>query len=271
MSEMKKIPNRSEIPVEDTWRLEDLYETDELWEQELETLQADTAALSAFAGGLSESAQSLYGYLELMEKTNEKIERLANYCMRKADQDTREPKYQAMSGKLISVAVGLSAACSFETPEILAISDEMLDAFYADEPMLERYRRYLTDIRRRREHVLSAAEEKLLAAAGEMANAPSDIFGNFGDADMTFPDAVDADGNKHPLTHGTFSICQESTDRVLRKSAYENLYHTIAGFKNTAAALLNAQGKQLKFYADARKYPSTLDAALDETNVPTSV
>ena len=271
MSEINKIRSRSEIPVEDTWRLEDLYETDELWEKELETLQEDTGILSSFAGHLAEDAAHLCSYLERMEATNEKVEMLANYCMRKADQDTREPKYQAMSGKLINVAVGLSAACSFETPEILEISDETMEKFYAELPKLERYRRYLTDIRRRKDHVLSAAEEKLLAAAGEMANAPSDIFGNFGDADLTFPDAVDAQGKKHPLTHGTFSICQESDDRVLRKSAYENLYHTIAGFKNTAASLLNAQGKQLKFFADARKYPSTLDAALDETNVPTSV
>ena len=126
-------------------------------------------------------------------------------------------------------------------------------------------------MRRRKEHILSPAEEKLLAAAGEMGNAPDNIYGAFADADITFPDAVDSDGKHHPLTQGTYIACVESPDRQLRKSAYENLYHTFGNFKNTAAALLNAQGKQLKFYADARKYPSTLDAALDRTNVPTSV
>ena len=104
-----------------------------------------------------------------------------------------------------------------------------------------------------------------------MAQSPDKIYGAFANADITFPDAIDSEGKAHPLTKGTFIACEDSPDRVLRKSAYENLYHTFGNYKNTAAAVLNAQGKQLKFFADARKYPSTLDAALDRTNVPTSV
>ena len=269
--EENKIRQRSEIPAEDKWAIEDLYATDELWEQELATISEDQQVLAGFAGKLADSADTLYAYLERMEQVNAKAELLGNYCMRKSDEDTRNSTYQAMSGKFMSVVVALGAACSFETPEIMAISDEMLDAFYAAQPKLERYRRYLTNMRRRKEHILSPAEERLLAAAGEMAQAPDTIYGAFADADLTFPDAVDAEGKKHPLTQGTFVACQESPDRVLRKSAYENLYHTFGSFKNTAASVLNAQGKQLKFFADARKYPSTLDAALDQTNVPTSV
>ena len=267
----KQIRQRHEIPVEDTWALEDLYVSDDAWEAELATLSEDQEYLVSFAGKLGESAQSLYDFLTRTEQVNAKVELLANYCMRKSDQDTRNGFYQAMSGKFMSVIVALGAACAFDTPEIMAISDDTLERFYAEKPELERYRRYLTDARRRKEHILSPAEEKLLAAAGEMSGAPSDIYGSFANADMTFPDAVDAEGNKHPLTQGTFISCEESADRVLRKSAYENLYHSYGNFKNTAAGLLNAQGKQLKFYADARKYPSTLDAALDRTNVPTSV
>ena len=269
--EENKIRQRSEIPAEDKWAIEDLYATDELWEQELATISEDQQVLAGFAGKLADSADTLYAYLERMEQVNAKAELLGNYCMRKSDEDTRNSTYQAMSGKFMSVVVALGAACSFETPEIMAISDEMLDAFYAAQPKLERYRRYLTNMRRRKEHILSPAEERLLAAAGEMAQAPDTIYGAFADADLTFPDAVDAEGKKHPLTQGTFVACQESPDRVLRKSAYENLYHTFGSFKNTAASVLNAQGKQLKFFANARKYPSTLDAALDQTNVPTSV
>ena len=266
-----KIRKRSEIPVEDTWALEDLYATDEAWEQELATLAEDEKELTAFAGKLGECAQTLFAYMEKTEAVNAKAELLGNYCMRKADQDTREATYQAMVGKFMSVVVALSAATSFETPEIMAISDETLEGFYASYPALERYRRYLTDLRRRKEHVLSPAEEKLLAAAGEMAQAPDNIYGMFADADITFPDAIDADGNPHQLTQGTFVPCQESSDRVLRKSAYENLYHSFANFKNTAAATLNAQNKQLKFFAEARKYPNAFEASLDRTNVPTSV
>ena len=269
--EDNKIRQRHEIPVEDKWALEDLYASDALWEQELETLASDQEFMTGFAGSLCDSADKLYEYLERMEQVNAKAELLANYCMRKSDEDTRNGTYQAMVGKFMAVIVGLSAATSFETPELMAVTDEQLDAFYAEEPRLERYRRYLTDLRRQKEHVLSPAEEKLLAAAGEMAQGPDSIYGSFADADITFPDAVDSEGKKHPLTQGTFISCEESPDRVLRKSAYENLYHSFGSFKNTAAAILNAQGKQLKFFADARKYPSTLDAALDRTNVPTSV
>ena len=271
MENTNEIRQRDQIPVEDKWAIEDLYPTDEAWEQELATIADDQAKLSSYAGHLGDSAESLYGYLTAMEQVNVKGERLANYCMRKSDEDTRVAKYQAMVGSFMNVFVGLSAATSFETPEILSISDEQLDAFFAQEPKLERYRRYLNNTRRRKEHILSPAEEKLLAAAGEMANAPDSIYGMFADADMKFPDAVDSEGKTHPLSQGTFVLCEESPDRVLRKSAYENLYHSFGDFKNTAAAILNAQGKQLKFYADARKYPSTLDAALDATDVPTSV
>ena len=269
--EENKIRQRHEIPVEDTWALEDLYATDAAWEETLATLAEDQKEMTAFAGKLGTNGQVLYTYLERMEQVSAKMGLLANYCMRKSDQDTRNGTYQAMVGKYMSVAVGLRAAISFETPEIMAITDEQLEGFYVSEPRLERYRRYLNDQRRRREHILSPEEEKLLAAAGEMAQSPDNIYGAFADADITFPDAVDSTGKHHPLTQGTFIACEESPDRVLRKSAYENLYHGFGSYKNTAAAVLNAQGKQLKFFSDARKYPSTLDAALDRTNVPTAV
>ena len=268
---MEKIRKRSEIPVEDTWAVEDLYATDAAWEEELATLQEDQKLLASYEGKLGESAQMLYGYLENMERVNAKAELLANYCMRKADVDTRDAVYQAMVGKFMSVIVALSAAISFETPEIVAISDETLDGFYADCPQLERYRRYLTDARRLKAHILSIQEERLLASAGEMAQTPDNVYGMFADADLTFPDALDSDGVAHPVSQGTFVACEESTDRVLRKNAYESMYHSFAKFKNTAAGLLNAQNKQLKFFAEARRYDNAFEASLARTNVPTSV
>ncbi len=271
MEEIKKIPLRDEIPEADKWAIEDLYASDEAWAEALATIEADKNYLVTFAGRLAESAETLYTYLRYDEEMGEKVSRIANYCMRKSDEDTRNTKYQAMVGQFFSVITAMSAACSFETPEIMAISDETMEQFYADYPALERYRRSLTNSRRRRAHTLSAAEEKLLAAAGEMAGAPDTIYGAFADADITFPDAIDSKGNAHPLTQGTFVALEEGNDRVLRKSAYENLYHAFGAYKNTVAAALNAENKQRKFYADARKYPSAFEAALDRTNVPTSV
>ena len=270
MEEMK-IRKRSEIPVEDTWAIEDLYSTDEAWEEDLKALEADREMLASYEGKLGQSGQMLFEYLSKMENADVRAGRLGNYAMRMSDVDTRDATYQAMTGRFMSVAVGIGAACSFETPEIMTISDEKLEGFYQECPALNKYRRYLTDLRRMKDHVLSPAEEKLLAAAGEMAQTPQNTYSMLTNADMKFPDAMDSQGNPHPISQGTFVLCQESSDRVLRKNAYESLYHGFQNFQNTAAALLNAQNKKLKFYADARKYDSAFEASLDGTNVPTSV
>ncbi len=268
---MEPIRNRSDIPVEDTWALEDLYVNDEAWETALASLEEDKNILASFAGTLGQSGHTLYAYLEKMEATDVKANYLGNYCMRKSDSDTRDASSQAMVGRYTNAAVSIGAACAFETPEIMAISDDTLAHFYQDCPQLERYRRYLTDLRRMKDHVLTPAEEKLLAAAGEMAHAPQNTYFMFTNADLKFPDALDSQGKAHPVTQGTFAPCQESSDRVLRKNAFESLYSGFDSFKNTAASLLNAQNKQLKFYAEARKYPSAFERSLDGTNVPTAV
>lgn len=267
---MERIKKREELATQDTWAIEDLYPSDEAWEQDFATLKDTEQTLRGFSGRLAD-AENLFSYLQTMENADETIDRLAHYCMRKADEDTRNANYQAMSGKFMSAMVQLGAACSFETPEIMAISDDQLDIFYKENPALERYRRYLTDLRRMKEHTLSPEEEKLLAAAGEMSQAPDNIYSLFADADMTFPDAIDSQGRAHPLSQGTFISCEESSDRALRKSAYENLYDSFGKFKNTAAGLLDAQNKQLKFFATARRYPSAFESALHRTDVPTSV
>ena len=271
MEDFNVIRKRADIPVEDTWALEDIYPTDEAWEQELATLEADEAELVSYAGRLGESGKTLFSYLSKMEQTNKKAASLANYAMRRSDEDTRNGVYQAMTGRFMSVAVALDSACSFESPEIMAIPEETLNGFYQDCPDLEHYRRYLTDLRRRKDHVLSAAEEKLMAAAGEMAQTPINTFSSFINADLKFPDAVDGEGKHRPLSQASFITYQEGADRVLRKSAYENLYGTLKNFRNTAASLLNAQAKQLQFFADARGYNSALEASLDLNNVPVSV
>ena len=271
MEEKTKIRSRNEIPVEDTWAIEDLYVNDEAWEKELASLEEDKALLSSFAGRLAESGETLCQYLENMERVHAKGELLGNYCFRKADVDTRDATYQAMAGKFMSVVVGLGAAISFETPEIVAIPEETLEAFYAACPGLERFRRYLNDVRRLKDHILSPAEEKILAAANELAQSPDNIYGMFADADIKFPDAADSEGNMHPVSQGSFVACEESADRVLRKNAYESLYHSFGAYKNTAAGILNAQNKQLKFFAEARKYANAFEASLAKTNVPTEV
>lgn len=271
MVEVTRIPKRCEIPVEDTWALEDLFSSDEAWELELEALKKEVAVLATYSGRLAENGQVLYDYLTHLEQVNARATLLMNYCARRHDEDTRNTFYQAMIGRYTATAVEMNTACSFEIPEIMAIPDEKLEAFYVQCPQLERYRRYLNDTKRMEAHTLSPAEEKLLASAGELAQAPDTIYGAMMDADMVFPDAVDAEGNAHPVSHGTFVPLERSADRVLRQSAYESLYGTLGKFRSTTASILNAQNKQLDFFAKARKYPDALSAALDDNNVPTAV
>ncbi len=271
MELFEKTLTREEIPLEDKWATEDLYPSDEAWYQELESFSKLGADLAVYAGKLADNGKTLCAFLDGMEQVEVKGSLLANYAMRKSDEDTRNSTYQAMVGKLMSVIVELDAATSFSTPEIMVISDETMDGFYASVPALERYRRYLWNLRRRKAHTLSAAEEKLLASVGEVTGAPSNTYAAFANADLTFPAAVDADGKEHPLSQATFVTLESGKDRQLRKDAYEKLYNGFGTFKNTAASLLNTQNKQLKFYADARKYGDAREASLDATNVPVAV
>ena len=267
----KTYENRNDIPLEHRWATEDLYPSDEAWELELKHMIEEGREMAGYAGTLGRDAKTLLAYMNLLEDVQVRSAQLANYAQRKGDEDTRVAAYQAMVSKFSAAFVELNASTSFEIPEMLAISDETMEQFYAQEPGLERFRRFLDDHRRLKAHTLSPAEEKLLAAAGNITRTPSDIFGMLANADMTYPDAVDAQGKAHHLTGGTFVPLQMSPDRELRRDAYEKLYTRLGEFKNTSAAMLYGQVKQLKFCADARHYGSSLEASLSRTNVPTSV
>ena len=267
----KKIPVRSEADPKYTWALEDVYANNDLWKADLEKARALPEQLAAYKGHLGDSAQKLLEFLQLGDDISVLFDSLYGYAQRRSDEDTANSLYQGMTSQAMSAMVAVDAASSFETPELLAIPDDKLEQFYKDEPALETYRLCLTRIRNKRAHILSDAEEKLLAAAGEMSQAPDSVYSVFADADLKFPAATDKDGKSHPVTHGTYIPLMHSADRVLRKSAFESLYSVYGQFRNTAAALLSAQVKQLKFYADARKYDSTLQASLDGNYVPTEV
>ena len=181
------------------------------------------------------------------------------------------PTYQRMNGQVTNLLIQAGEATAFSTPEILAIPDDVLDQFYQEEPRLEHYRLALTRVRRQKDHTLSPSEEALLASAQKLGQSPSDIFNFLSDADLLFPDAVDKDGKAHPVTQGTFVPLEQSADRVLRKSAFEGFYGVFGQFQNTLASTLDAQMKQLQFFAGARRYPSALHAALDHNEIPVEI
>lgn len=266
-----KILDRSQQDPANCWALEDLYATPADWERDLAELKALTGKLAGFSGVFTTSADQLLALLQLDDTLSVLLDKLANYAQRRSDEDTRIGANQELVSRITAAWVELSAAAAFITPELLELPDETLENDYRQCPALEVYRWHIYNIRRQKAHTLSKAEERLLAAAGEMANAPDTIYSMLADADLTFPDVRDAAGAAHPLTQGTYVSYLESTDRTLRKNAFTAMYQVYGGVQNTCAAVLAAQVKQLQFFAASRRYASPLEAALDGTHVPVSV
>lgn len=262
---------RSQMDPAYTWQITDLYPTDDAWRADYERLRGLLAQMAGYKGHLNDSAATLLAFLQLQDQVLADGDQLLSYAYRKTDEDTRQPVYQEMSAQADNFEVEWEQARAFQTPELLAIDEARLASFYKEEPQLEHYRLMLDRIRSKKDHTLSAEGEALLAAAGSMGQAPGNIFALMNNADLTFEDAVDSEGNRHALTHGSYIALMESGDRALRASAFRNLYAGYGKLKNTCAAVLSAQMKQLQFFAEARHYPSALHAALDDNEVPVEI
>lgn len=266
-----KIPQRSEISNEFKWRPEDIFPTDKAFEEALAEAGKYPEQLAAFSGKISQSAAELLAYLRLDDEITEKVRDLLNYANRKSDEDTRVSLYSGYCERTEALLTAISSAASFAVPEILTISDEKMQQFMTEEAGLKLYELSLNRILKRREHILTPAEEKIIAMTGEMSNTPSTVFSMLDNADIKFPDAIDSNGNAHQITHGSYIPLMQDEDRALRKSAFENLYKTYKSYENTYTAILSGHLKTLAFNANVRRYENTLDAALDVTEVPQSV
>lgn len=271
MGEIEKLPARSEIAEADKWALEDLFLTDADWEAAVKQLEEQLAQLKGYAGKVSASADALYAYLTLADETENLFEKVLVYSNEKMHEDMGNSTYQGYAAQAQAAATRLSAAEAFFEPELLAMEESRLQGFLKEDPKLEKYRLLIDRIWRRKEHTLSAAGEEILAKTYEMATAQDDIFSMFNDADAKFGTIRDENGKEVELTHGRFGGFMESSDRRVRKEAFEALYQTYDQFKNTLAATYSANVKKAKFYADVRKYPSALAAALAPGNIPTEV
>ncbi len=267
----ERIPQRCDIPEKDKWAIEDIYPTDAAWEQDLVKARGYAEKIASYKGLLSTDSAKLLEYLRLDDDMTVVLEALVNYAQRRNDEDTRDAKYQDMVSRMEMLFVDISGASAFVTPELLSIGDETMERFFREQPEMELYRLCIDRVRRRRAHILSEAEERIMALTGEMTGSPDNIFSMFNDADLKFPDATDKDGNKHQVTHGSYIPLMHSNDRELRKSAFESLYGVYENFRNTSAAVLSSQVKCLTFHARARNYENTLQAALDGNEVPVEV
>lgn len=263
--------SREEIDSKYKWDLSSMFPSDEAFEAGLEELKAYCPKLLAFKGKISTSAQALLEFLQFEDQMNLLLYKIINYAERKSDEDTRVAKYQAYVANATSAYTQVGEATSWFAAELLAIPAESVEKFYAEVPALEFYRRKLNKILNQREHTLSAEEEALLARAEELAVQPTNIFSMFDDADLTFDDAVDSEGKTHKLTSGSFVPLLMDADRVLRESAFKQLYSRFGEFRNTSAAILTSQVKNLQFFSSSRKYASSLEAALAENEIPVEV
>jgi oligoendopeptidase F len=266
-----ELRSRSEIEDKYKWRLEDMYESNDLWEKDAEAVKKLTEELVSLQGKLAESAETLLRAFQLEDEIGMKIGRMYAYARMRRDEDNTNTTYQALADKAQSIAVQVHSATAFVTPEILAMDESVLRRYLDENKDLQLYRFAIEEILREKPHVLSTEEEELLAAAGEVASAPQKIFTMFNNADMKFPKIKDEEGREVELTHGRYIQFLESSNREVRKAAFDAMYETYKKSRNTLAAILGASVKKDVFYASVRDYNSAREMALHADNVPMSV
>lgn len=271
MSQNKSLPKRSEVDTKYTWAIEDLYASDEQWQKEYDKVKEMLPGIVEFRSRLGKSADILLAFLQQQDELGKLMERIYVYANQKYHEDTANAVYQDLSNKANALSVQVRSALSFATPEILSIPEETIVQFKHEAGELMLYDFYLKDILRMKPHILSGELEELLADAGEIAEAPDNIFSMFNNADIKFPEIEDENGEKVRITHGRYGQLLESMDRRVRREAFEGVYATYQSFRNTLAAAFSSNVKQEVFFAKARKYRSTMERALDEGNIPVEV
>ena len=267
----KELLKRSEVKEEYTWNLKDMYASDEDWKKDLDEIDKILDEIGKMEGKVAACAQNLLFVLERAAKAEEKLDYDFNYAERLFDEDQKNTAHQAMSQKMYFMLTKVSSQTAFIVPEILAMDEAVLEGYYKELPELELYRKQIEEIERTKAHTLSAEMEKLVAMTGDMAETSGQVYSIINNADFVFPEIKDEDGDTVRLSHGNFVPFEESADRRVRKDAFEGFYGVYKQYANTLAALYNGQVKQQVFYANARHYHSTLEAAVDANNVSPTV
>ncbi|HVI20843.1 MAG TPA: M3 family oligoendopeptidase, partial [Bacillus sp. (in: firmicutes)] len=268
---VNKLPSRSEIAVEDTWRLEDIFVSDESWEKEFQEVKALLPAVKEFEGKLSESADILYDALQYQDQLLERLGKLYAYSHMRYDQDTTNSFYQGLDDRMKNLYSQAASNLAFIVPELLSIDEGRLKGFLSEKVELKLYEHSLDEINLQRPHVLSAEQEALLAEASDVFGASGNTFGMLNNADLVFPVIKDENGEEVEVTHGRFSRFLESADPRVRRDAFHAVYETYGKFQNTFASTLSGNIKKDNFYARVRNYSSARHGALAENNIPESV
>lgn len=267
---MGQLQSRHEVSADLKWRLEDIYTTNEDWEKDLAQAKASKSKIQALRGTIT-SGEALLKALQIRDEINLKADRVIAYSYMRKDEDNANSLYQGYADQALGVSVELGSAMAFLEPEILALDAKTVEEWIKEIPGLQLYKHYLENIMRTKEHSLPAEQEELLAAAGELAQAPSNIFRMFNNADLKFPMVQNDAGEMVELTHGRYIQLLESQKPEVRQGAFQAMYETYTTWKNTLGATFVASAKKELYFARARKYASSLEAALDEDNIKPEV
>ncbi|MBS4193654.1 oligoendopeptidase F [Lederbergia citri] len=270
-TEVKTLPSRSEIAEDMTWRLEDIFSSDEAWEKEYDDIKEQLKDAGQFKGKLNESADNLFEALDFQSKVSERMGRLYTYAHMRYDQDTGNSHYQGFNARAESLYSILASEFSYIVPEVLDMEESRISQFLEENKDLQLYKKALEEINLQRGHVLSAEQEALLAQASEVLGASSTTFGMLNNADLEFPVIKDEDGKDVQISHGNYIRFLESSDRRVREEAFKKVYETYGKFSNTFSSTLSGAVKKDNFYAKARNYKSARQAALSANNIPESV
>lgn len=268
---VKKLPNRSEIAVEDTWRLEDIFPNDEAWDKEFKDVSELIPNAKQYKDKLGESADLLFEALQYQDKLMERLGKLYTYSHMRYDQDTTNSFYQGMDDQIKNLYSQAASELAYIVPEILAVDEERINQFLEEKQELQLYKQSLAELNLQRPHVLTADQEALLAQASEALGASSNTFGMLNNADLEFPSIKDENGEEVEVTHGRYIRFLESDDNRVRHDAFKAVYETYGKFRNTFASTLSGNVKKDNFYAKIRKYDSARHSALAANNIPESV
>lgn len=263
--------NRSHLEEKYTWDLSTIFATDVAWETEADSLSAAIEAARQQAGHLLDSSSSLLDITELQLELARRVEKLYVYASMKNDQDTTVAKYQEYQAKASGIYAKFSEAFSFYEPEFMDLTQETYQAFLAEKPELAVYDHFFDKLFKAREHVLSQAEEELLAGAQEIFNGAEETFSILDNADIAFPIVTNDTGEEVELTHGNFISLMESKDRTVRQAAYEAMYSTYEQFQHTYAKTLQTNVKVQNYKARVHKYASARQAAMSANFIPEAV
>ncbi|MBQ0125854.1 MAG: oligoendopeptidase F [Clostridiales bacterium] len=262
--------SRSEMNPEYMWDFTPIFASDEAWEKAYAEVEKQIPEISALAGTLMKSAESLKAASDKIYSVMEKAELVYLYANLHKSSDNGDPKYQTMEARAMSLFVNLSMATSFINPEILSAPESTLEE-YMKNPVLAEYKHILDDINRVRPHTLDEKSEMMLAMLSEPMRASENAFEMFESVDMSFPDTTDESGNLSPLTHGTYRVFLESQDQNVRREAYTKYFGEFKKYINTLSATYGGSVKGDTFSARVRNYPGACEAALFGSNVPVSV